>query len=96
MIWDSLSHDLLTKSSAIHKSYNKSNLLLTHAPHTHTAQAYRKAALRYHPDKQASKGDDEKALAEKMFREIGEAYEVLSDPEKKKKYDEGVDVEVSL
>ena len=75
----------------------KCNLILTQDPppptHTHT-QAYRKAALKYHPDKQASKGDDEKASAEKMFREVGEAYEVLSDPEKKKKYDEGVDVEV--
>lgn len=58
-------------------------------------QGYRKAALKYHPDKNAAKSDEEKVESEKMFREVGEAYEILTDPEKKKNYDEGVDVEVS-
>ena len=51
--------------------------------------------MKYHPDKNASKSDEEKVESEKMFREVGEAYEILTDPEKKKNYDEGVDVEVS-
>ena len=45
--------------------------------------AYRKLAKQYHPDKNQG---DEKA-AEK-FKEIGEAYAVLSDPEKRKMYDQ--------
>jgi curved DNA-binding protein len=44
--------------------------------------AYRKLARRYHPDV----AKDKKAGEEK-FKEINEAYEVLSDPEKRKKYD---------
>ena len=55
--------------------------------------AYRKAALKYHPDKQASKSDEEKAEAEAMFKSVGEAYEILSNPEKKARYDEGVELE---
>jgi curved DNA-binding protein len=46
-------------------------------------KAYRKLALKYHPDR--TKGD--KALEQK-FKEINEANEVLSDPEKRKKYDQ--------
>jgi len=44
--------------------------------------AYRKLAMKYHPDQ--NKGD---AAAEEQFKKISEAYAVLSDPEKRKKYD---------
>jgi curved DNA-binding protein len=46
-------------------------------------KAYRKLAVKYHPDK----NPDDKA-AENKFKEINEAYEVLGDAEKRKKYDE--------
>lgn len=39
-------------------------------------KAYRKAALKYHPDRQSSKTDEEKEQAGKVFRDIAEAYEV--------------------
>jgi len=46
-------------------------------------KAYRKLALKYHPDK--TKGDK---IAEEKFKEVNEANEVLSDPQKRKKYDQ--------
>jgi curved DNA-binding protein len=47
-------------------------------------KAYRKLAMKHHPDK--AKGD--KHQAEEKFKQISEAYAVLSNPEKKKAYDE--------
>ncbi|MFW2368383.1 MAG: DnaJ C-terminal domain-containing protein [Desulforhopalus sp.] len=49
---------------------------------TDIKKAYRKLALKFHPDK--NKGDK---TAEAKFKQISEAYAVLSDPEKKKQYD---------
>ncbi|KAL4447161.1 hypothetical protein ABPG74_014013 [Tetrahymena malaccensis] len=50
-------------------------------------KAYRKLALKWHPDK----NQDNKEEADKVFRDINEAYQVLSDPEKKRMFDQGVD-----
>ena len=46
-------------------------------------RAYRKLAKKYHPD--TNKGN---AMAEEKFKEATEAYAVLSDPEKRKEYDQ--------
>ena len=50
-------------------------------------KAYRKLALKWHPDKWANSSEAEKKEAEEKFKDIGEAYGVLSDSEKRKQYD---------
>jgi len=49
--------------------------------------AYRKLAHKYHPDKNEGSASKEAREAEDRFKEASEAYEVLSDPEKRARYD---------
>ena len=52
--------------------------------------AYRRLAIRYHPDKNPD------PAAEAIFKEVNEAYDVLSDPEKRKKEDQFGDLYVTF
>lgn len=63
------------------KDYYKALGVAKGAKEEDIKKGYRKMALKYHPDKNKSPGAEEK------FKEIAEAYEVLSDPKKKEIYD---------
>lgn len=51
------------------------------------SKAYKKLALKYHPDRQVGKSEQEKKEAEEKFKEISEAAEVLTNDDKRKQYD---------
>ena len=63
------------------KDYYKTLNLVKGASDDDIKKAYRKLALKYHPDKNKEPGAEEK------FKEVAEAYEILSDPKKKEIYD---------
>lgn len=50
-------------------------------------KAFKKLAMQLHPDKQQGKSDAEKKAAEERFKDVNEAYSVLSDKDKRKQYD---------
>eukprot|EP01102_Stenamoeba_stenopodia_P004938 TRINITY_DN15442_c0_g1_i1.p1 TRINITY_DN15442_c0_g1~~TRINITY_DN15442_c0_g1_i1.p1 ORF type:complete len:480 (+),score=133.84 TRINITY_DN15442_c0_g1_i1:132-1571(+) len=76
---------------SLRKDYYKILGVPKDAPVQQIKKAYRKLALEWHPDKHASA---DKEAAENKFREISEAYEVLSDDEKRQKYDNGEDIQL--
>jgi molecular chaperone DnaJ len=68
---------------AVNKDYYKILGVPKDAPAADIKKAYRKLARQYHPD--ANKGD---AASEEKFKEISEAYDVLSDDKRRKEYDD--------
>ncbi|XP_063376111.1 dnaJ homolog subfamily C member 7 [Cydia fagiglandana] len=56
-------------------------------------KAYRKRALVHHPDRHAGAPEGERREQERRFKEVGEAYGVLSDPKKRARYDHGHDMD---
>lgn len=64
------------------KDYYKTLGVSKNAGQDEIKKAYRKLAVKYHPDK----NPNDKS-AEQKFKDVSEAYEVLGDPEKRKKYD---------
>ncbi len=65
------------------KDYYKILGVSENATQEEIKQAYKRLAMKYHPDR--NPGDKQ---AEEKFKEINEAYSVLSDPEKRKQYDQ--------
>jgi curved DNA-binding protein CbpA len=61
----------------------------TKATQDEIKKAYKKLAMKWHPDRNSSGTEEEKAKADKMIKEINEAYSVLSDKDKRQKYDLG-------
>lgn len=66
---------------AMGKDYYQTLGLSRGASDEEIKRAYRRQALRYHPDKNKEPGAEEK------FKEIAEAYDVLSDPRKREIFD---------
>merc|ERR1719412_220848 len=64
-----------------------------HANEEDIKKAYKKRALEHHPDRHIGVSEDEKLEQEKKFKEIGEAYSVLSDAKKRSRYDAGQDLD---
>lgn len=82
------------------KSQRKDYYKILGVPKTATEEeikkAYKKEALKHHPDRHGSATDEVKKKEEILFKEAGEAYAVLSDSKKKHRYDTGQDLEESM
>ena len=67
------------------KNYYKILGVSRQATKSEIKKSYRELALKWHPDKNTDSVEE----AEKMFQDIGEAYEILSNDETRGKYDRG-------
>lgn len=56
-------------------------------------KAYKKLAMLHHPDRHATADETVRQEEEKIFKDVSEAYSVLSDPKKKACYDSGQDLD---
>ena len=89
--------NLISQTQALSKQKNKKDYykilgVEKNATDDQIKKAYRKAALKWHPDKN-SETEEQKREAEKMFKDVNEAYNCLSDSNKRSIYDNGGDPE---
>lgn len=82
----------LEKKKLNRKDYYKILCLDTKATDDEIKKAYRTQAMKHHPDKHTAAGEEKQKLHEKLFKEVGEAYAVLSDPRQKEIHDTGEDI----
>lgn len=75
------------------KDYYKILELSKDADEEAIRKSYKKQALKWHPDRIATGTEEEKAEYDRKFKDIGEAYKILSDPQAKARYDSGQDLE---
>ena len=73
------------------KGYYKTLGVAENASPEEIKSAYRKLAMKWHPDRWANGTEEEKKKAEDEFKKVAEAYGVLSDEEKRRQYDSGAD-----
>jgi DnaJ family protein C protein 7 len=83
----------LALKKANRKDYYKLLGVSPHATEAEIKKGYRKSALKYHPDRHASKSEAEQAKAEACFKDVATGYELLSDPQKRAAYDQGQDAQ---
>lgn len=75
------------KKMALRKDYYKILDLPKTASKRDIAKSYRKLSMKYHPDKNTE------AESERMYRDVTEAYDILNDEEKRRRYDLGEDLD---
>ena len=71
------------------KGYYKTLGVAENASPEEIKSAYRKLAMKWHPDRWATGTEEEKKKAEDEFKKVAEAYDTLGDEEKKRQYDSG-------
>jgi DnaJ family protein C protein 7 len=77
------------ETEAKKKDYYKILKVDRNASEAEIKKSYKKLALQYHPDRNSDKSNAEQEEASKKFKEVAEAYGVLTDPKKKQMYDSG-------
>ena len=84
---EKLRHAKMELKKSKRKDYYKIMNIAKDATEEEIKKAYKRQALTWHPDKHSNGTDEAKETANKMFKDIGEAYAVLSDARKRNRYD---------